>query len=65
MKVAKTLMRMNGKNYLLDTNIIVDLFTGKEEIKQQVDLLEKPIVSAITMGELYFGQKNRPKGRSI
>ncbi len=46
---------MSGKKYLLDTNIIVDLFSGAREIKGLIESLEGPIVSAITMGELYFG----------
>lgn len=46
---------MSGKKYLLDTNIIIDIFSGKKKIEQQVDLSEKPSVSAITIGELFFG----------
>jgi predicted nucleic acid-binding protein len=52
---------MNGKKYLLDTNIIVNLFSGAQEIKGIIESLEEPIVSAITMGELYFGvEKSHP-----
>jgi len=64
--VAKILTVMSGKNYLLDTNIIVDLFIGNNEIKQQMDLLKVPIVSAITIGELYFGaEKSSQKQKHL
>ena len=57
---------MNGKKNLLDTNIIVDFFTGKKEIKQQVNLFDKPIISVITAGELYFGaEKSTQKQKHL
>lgn len=56
---------MSGKKYLLDTNIIVDLFSGAREIKGLIESLEGPIVSAITMGNYILGLKNRNTGQSI
>ncbi|MFA6401054.1 MAG: type II toxin-antitoxin system VapC family toxin [Salinivirgaceae bacterium] len=57
---------MSGKKYLLDTNIIIDLFTGNQDIGQQIKQLEAPIVSAITIGELYFGaEKSQQRSKHL
>lgn len=57
---------MNGKRYLSDTNIIVDLFSGGQEIKELIEAIEEPIVSAITIGELYFGvEKSQYRSRHL
>jgi tRNA(fMet)-specific endonuclease VapC len=48
---------MNGKWYLLDTNIIIALFA--QEIAVQARLAETPatFISLITVGELYYGAR--------
>lgn len=57
---------MSGNKYLLDTNIIIDLFIGNQETKQQIQQLEIPIVSAITIGELFYGaEKSQQKSKHI
>ncbi len=57
---------MSGNKYLLDTNIIIDLFIGNQETKQQIQQLEIPIVSAITIGELFYGaEKSQQKPKHI
>ncbi len=46
---------MNGNKVLLDTNIIIDIFTGNQKVIQKVENIKIPLVSVITIGELYFG----------
>ena len=49
---------MSGRNYLLDTNIIVDLFQGNEKTRHQIEEVKETIISVITLGELYYGAEN-------
>jgi predicted nucleic acid-binding protein len=56
---------MSGNKYLLDTNIIIDLFIGNQETKQQIQQLEIPIVSAITIENYFMVLKNRNKNQNI
>jgi tRNA(fMet)-specific endonuclease VapC len=56
---------MNGK-YLLDTNIVIDLFNGKKEITDLIGTISQIFVSHITIGELYYGSfKSRQKDENI
>lgn len=50
------LMKMNG-DYLLDSNIIVDIFRGEAKAISRVKKLSVIRVSVITIGELHYGAK--------
>ena len=45
---------MNG-NYLLDSNIVIDIFRGDPEIISRVRKINVVYVPVIVVGELYFG----------
>ncbi|MFH0975656.1 MAG: type II toxin-antitoxin system VapC family toxin [Spirochaetota bacterium] len=56
---------MNGK-YLLDTNIVIDLFNGKKQITNLLETIPQIFISNITIGELYYGSfKSRQKDENI
>ena len=46
---------MSGKNYLLDTNVIVDFLNGKIEIAENLKKGEKVLIPNIATAELYYG----------
>lgn len=48
---------MNG-SYLLDSNIIIDLFANDTLIVNELQKLEKVLIPAIVLGELYYGVYN-------
>ena len=41
--------------YLLDTNAVIDLFAQNEELAAKLETAEAVFLSAIVLGELYFG----------
>lgn len=45
---------MNGE-YLLDSNIVIDIFRGKTETISRVTDIDVVYVPVIVLGELYFG----------
>ena len=47
-------MKKTGKRYLIDTNIIVDLFGNDEGLKVKLSAA-KIIIPSVVIGELYFG----------
>ena len=47
-------MMKTGRMYLIDTNIIVDLFGNDEGLKEKLST-EKIIIPSVVIGELYFG----------
>lgn len=47
-------MKKTGKRYLIDTNIIVDLFGNDDDLKVKLST-EKIIIPSVVIGELYFG----------
>jgi tRNA(fMet)-specific endonuclease VapC len=52
--------------FLLDTNIIIDIFVGNQEIDNQIKSIKRPVVSAITIGELYYGaEKSQQKSKHL
>jgi tRNA(fMet)-specific endonuclease VapC len=51
---------MNG-NYLLDTNIIIGLFANDAEIIRRIQQASRTVVSAVVIGELYYGAYNSTK----
>ncbi|MBO9595152.1 MAG: type II toxin-antitoxin system VapC family toxin [Niabella sp.] len=54
---------MTGNKYLLDTNIIVEVFGGDKELAEKIDKLSVIYISSIVAGELYTGI-NRVKNKS-
>ena len=46
---------MSGKNYLLDTNILVAFFNGDTAVTQKVNELTAVQLSPVVIGELYYG----------
>lgn len=53
---------MAGKTYLLDTNVIIDLFGGESSIAAKLSGKVVRYVPSVVLGELYFGAYNA-KGR--
>lgn len=47
-------MPMNGE-YIIDSNIVIDIFRGKQQTIQYVASLHKIYVPVIVLGELYYG----------
>lgn len=47
-------MRMHGK-YILDSNVIIDLFRGDQDTISRIRAIKEVAVPAIVLGELYFG----------
>jgi tRNA(fMet)-specific endonuclease VapC len=52
---VKSLMRMTGNKIFLDTNIIIDLFSGDKLIADKINLLPDFYISSRVLGELYVG----------
>ena len=46
---------MSGSKGFLDTNIVIDIFSGKNSIVEQADKLSKFYINSIVLGELYIG----------
>jgi predicted nucleic acid-binding protein len=50
---------MNGKDYLLDTNIIIGLLANDAAIVQKIQSLNGLIrIPSIVLGELFYGAEN-------
>ena len=49
---------MKRKNYLLDTNIIVDLFRKKNKTASKLHKIKQLNISSIVLGELIYGAEN-------
>ncbi|MEK6475964.1 hypothetical protein WJR50_00470 [Catalinimonas sp. 4WD22] len=45
---------MSGKNYLLDTNIIVAFFNGETAIVEKIMALSSVQLPYVVLGELYY-----------
>lgn len=43
--------------YLLDTSVVVPLFRGEKSVEQKLDQVEQVFLSAIVLGELFYGAK--------
>ena len=54
-KPAKLLTPMTGNNFLLDTNIVIEIFDGNKEIADRLNNLSEFYISAVVAGELYIG----------
>ncbi|HLG34890.1 MAG TPA: PIN domain-containing protein [Bacteroidia bacterium] len=46
---------MNGKFFLLDTNIIIALFSGEASVVSRIEKAEEVFVPVIVIGELLYG----------
>lgn len=46
---------MSGNRYLLDSNIIIDVFRGDAKAIDRMKGIEEVYVPAIVIGELYYG----------
>jgi tRNA(fMet)-specific endonuclease VapC len=56
---------MNGKDYLLDTNIVIGLWANDETIVQKVKSLNRLIqIPSIVLGELLYGAENSTRKES-
>ncbi len=54
----KRLTRMTGNNYALDTNIVIDLFKGDEQVVESFNKARLVYLPLPTVAELYFGAEN-------
>lgn len=50
-------MKMNGR-ILLDTNIVIAVFSGEESIQRYIEKANEIFIPVIVIGELYFGAYN-------
>lgn len=48
-------MKKTGSNIFLDSNIVIEIFSGNKEIADRVDKLPVFYISSIVLGELYVG----------
>lgn len=46
---------MTGNNYCLDTNIVIEVFSGNMDIANKVNQLGDFYIPTIVLGELYIG----------
>ena len=46
---------MTGNKFLLDTNIVIEIFRGNKEIADYLSKLPEIYISSIVLGELYTG----------
>ncbi len=54
---------MNGR-YLLDTNIIIDLFNGDDVVTKKIINADEIFIPNIVIGELYYGSYGSKKAKS-
>lgn len=57
-------MKMTGNSYFLDTNIVIEVFSGNKAVADKVNEIGKFYISSIVLGELYVGinrVSNKPK----
>lgn len=48
----------NQNKYLLDSNVIIDYLRGDERALSLIEKTESPIISVVTVGEVYQGVLN-------
>ncbi|MEO5572664.1 MAG: PIN domain-containing protein [Bacteroidia bacterium] len=53
--VAKEFTRMNGKNFSLDTNIVIALFAEDKNVIKNIEKAFGVFVPIIVLGELLYG----------
>ncbi len=53
---VKTSIKMNGKDCLLDTNIVIGLFANESSIMEKIKSFSGSIfIPSIVLGELFYG----------
>ncbi len=58
-------MKVSGKAYLIDTNIIIDYFSNDPVLRERLlSVTTKLLVPSIVIGELFFGAYASPKSKS-
>lgn len=55
----------NQNKYLLDSNVIIDYLRGDERAVSLIEKTESPIISVVTVGEVYQGVLNRKELQRI
>jgi tRNA(fMet)-specific endonuclease VapC len=53
---------MSGR-YLLDTNVIIALFAGEKDVKENLAAIEEVFLPSIAIGELCYGARKSGKPR--
>ena len=56
-------MSMSGR-YLLDTNVIIDLFNGDDAVIKKISNADEVFVPNIVIGELYYGSYGSKKAKN-
>ncbi len=46
---------MTGNSYFLDTNIVIEIFSGNKVIADKINEIAQFSISSIVLGELYIG----------
>ncbi len=46
---------MTGNSFLLDTNIVIEVFEGSKDIADKINNLPEFYISSVVLGELYTG----------
>ena len=49
---------MTGDSFILDTNVVIDLFKGSQDIADKIDASDSIFLPLPVLGELYFGAEN-------
>jgi tRNA(fMet)-specific endonuclease VapC len=62
-KLLKPSIPMTGNNYLLDTNIVIEIFDGNKKYADKIYKLNNFYLHSIVVGELYTGV-NRVKNKA-
>ncbi|WP_439696322.1 type II toxin-antitoxin system VapC family toxin [Mucilaginibacter sp. AW1-7] len=55
---------MTGNSYFLDTNIVIEVFSGNKAVADKINEIPPFYISSIVLGELYIGINrvvNKPK----
>ena len=52
------------KSLVLDSNALIALFDGDEEVREIISSAEKVLVPAIVLGEVQLGINNTKRGRT-
>jgi tRNA(fMet)-specific endonuclease VapC len=54
-KQPKQYMQITGNNYLLDTNIVIEIFDGNKKYTDKIYKLNQFNLPSIVVGELFIG----------
>ncbi len=61
----KTLILMNGNSVLIDTNIVIEIFSGDKNIAKKLSKFDRVYLPSTVLGELFYGAllSNKQKQR--